>query len=169
VPSEGAAVRHGDEIARVADLSAFRVEATVSDIHGQRLSPGQPVEVRSGDVRLRGRVSNVMPTVENGVITMEVALDDKRHPILRHNLRVEVYVVTASEKNALRVKRGQFLNVDGVHMVFALRDDKAFRTPVQFGLKNYEYYQVLEGLSEGDEVIISDMSDHEHTREVKLK
>jgi HlyD family secretion protein len=169
VPKEGAAVRRGDEIARVADLSAFRVEATVSDVHGERLSPGQPAEVRSGDVKLRGRVSNVMPTVENGVITLEVALENKRHPVLRHNLRVEVYVVTASEKNALRVKRGQFLNVEGIHVVFALRDNKFVRTPVEFGLKNYEYYQILDGLSEGDEVIISDMSDHEHTREVKLK
>ena len=44
-------------------------------------------------------------------------------------------------------------------MVFVLRGDVAVRTPVRFGLKSYEYYQVLDGLAEGDEVILSDMSD----------
>ena len=114
-------------------------------------------------------MANVRPKVENGVITVEVTLENKRHPILRHNLRVEVYVVTASTQNALLVERGQFPIVEGVPMVFALRGDKAIRTPVQFGLKNYEYYEVLEGLAEGDEVIVSDMSDYKHIREVRLK
>lgn len=169
VRSEGTAVRRGDEIARVADLSAFRVEVTVSDIHGERMAPGLPVLVRSGDTTLHGRVANVLPMVENGVITMEVTLEEKRHPVLRQNLRVEVFVVTAREENALRVCRGQFLNVDGTPAVFVVRGDKAERTEVRFGLKNFEYYQILEGLHEGDEIILSDMEDHQHTREVKIR
>jgi HlyD family secretion protein len=169
VPSEGAAVRRGDEIARIADLSSFRVEATVPDVHGQRLSAGLPAEVRSGDTRLRGTVSNVRPMVENGVITLEIALDERRHPVLRHNLRVEVFVITASEKNTLRVRRGQFLSINGDNMVFVVRGEKVVRVPVEFGLKNYEYYQVVDGLSEGDEIIVSDMSDHENRTEVRIK
>jgi hypothetical protein len=47
-----------------------------------------PIEVRSGDTRLRGSVSSVRPMVENGVITLEVALEEKQHPVLRHNLRM---------------------------------------------------------------------------------
>lgn len=169
VPSEGAAVRRGDEIARIADLSSFRVEATVPDVHGQRLSAGMPVEVRNGDTRIRGTVSNVRPMVENGVITLEIALDDRRHPVLRHNLRVEVFVITASEKDTLRLRRGQFLSVNGENMVFVVRGEKVVRVPVEFGLKNYEYYQIVGGLNEGDEVIISDMSDHENRTEVRIK
>jgi len=169
VASEGVALHRGDEIARVADLTAFRVEATVSDVHGQHLAPGLPAVIRSGDTSLRGRVSNVRPTVENGVITMEISLEDKRHAVLRHNLRVEVYVVTASENNTLRIKRGRFLTVDGAPVVFVARDGRAHRTEVEFGLKSYEYYQVLEGLAEGDEVILTSMEDHVHSREVKIK
>lgn len=169
VASEGVALHRGDEIARVADLTAFRVEATVSDVHGQHLTPGLPAVIRSGDTSLRGRVSSVRPTVENGVITMEIALEDKHHPMLRHNLRVEVYVVTASEENTLRVRRGQFSTVDGVPVVFVARDGRAVRTEVRFGLKNFDYYQVLEGLAEGDEVILSSMDDHLRAREVKLR
>ncbi len=168
-PSEGLSVRRGDELARVADLTAFRVEATVSDVHGSRIAPGLPTTLRAGETELRGVVMNVLPTVENGAIKMDVALDEKRHPVLRHNLRVDVYIVTDRVEDALYIKRGSFLNLDGDRAVFVVRGDKAVRTLVEFGLTNFDYYQVLQGLSEGDQVILSDMSHHTHVKEVRLR
>lgn len=169
VPSEGMAVRRGDELARVTDLSAFRVEATISDIHAARVAPGLPVIVRSGKNRVGGRVRIVRPTVQNGIITLEVDLDEATHPILRHNLRVDVYVISDRVEDALRVKRGPYMTPDGTHAVFVLRGDRAVRTPVEFGLTNIDCYQVLDGLEEGDEVIVSDMSKYVHVREVLLR
>jgi len=169
VASEGTAVRRGDEIARVADLSAFRVEATVSDVHAGRVSPGLPVIVRSGDLLLDGRVASVRPTVENGVVTMEVDLDEPRHDGLRHNLRVDVFIITERVADALRIRRGAFLNIEGRRAVFVVHGDRAQRTPVTFGITNFETYQITSGLEEGDEVILSDMGRHLHAREVRLK
>jgi HlyD family secretion protein len=169
VPREGMAVHRGDELARIADLSRFRVEATISDIHASRLTEGLPVVVESSDQRLGGHVAQVRPTVENGIITLDIALDDSSHPVLRHNLRVDVYVVTERAGDSLRLKRGPFMTPDGTHAVFVVRGDVAVRTPVRFGITNVDYYQVLEGLSEGDEVIISDMSDLVHATEVSLR
>jgi HlyD family secretion protein len=65
VTEEGALVRRGDVIARIADLSAFRVEASVADIHAGRIRPGLPVHVRLDDLTIDGQVSEVYPTVEN--------------------------------------------------------------------------------------------------------
>jgi len=169
VPSEGMAVRRGDELARVADLSAFRVEATVSDVHASSLAPGLPVIVESGEHRLTGSISAVHPTVENGIVTFEIALDESTHPALRHNLRVDVYVVTARAPDTLRVKRGPYMTPEGTHAVFVVRGDSAIRTEVEFGLVNFDFYQVLAGLAEGDEVIVSDMSRFTHVREVRLR
>ncbi len=169
VPREGTSVRRGDPLARVADLSAFRVEATVSDIHAARIAPGLVAIVRSGDDRLEGRVTGVRPTVENGILTLEVALDDKSNPVLRPNLRVDVFLVTTREEDSLRLRRGDYLTVDGSPAVFVIRGDTAVRTPVRFGISSIDYYQILEGLAEGDEVIVSDMSDKMHVKEVKLK
>jgi HlyD family secretion protein len=169
VPREGAAVRRGEELARIADLSAFRVEATVSDVHADRIAAGQEVFVRSGDHRIEGSVTRVRPTVENGSVTLEVALDESSHPALRHNLRVEVFLVTDRESDALRVRRGTYLMRDGTHAAFVIRGETAVRTPVRFGITNIDYYQVLDGLDEGDEVIVSDMSDRMHLKEVRLR
>lgn len=169
VASEGAAIRCGDEIARVADLSSFRVDATVADIHAPRLAPAQRVIVETGDLELDGEISRVHPTVENGLIAFEVALAEPNHPRLRHNLRVDVYVVTEEKDDAIRVRRGAYTMANGTNAVFVIRDGTAFRTPVRFGITNFETYEVLAGLDPGNEVIISDMSDYMHAKEVKLR
>jgi HlyD family secretion protein len=169
VPSEGMAVRRGDELARVADLSTFRVEASASDVHAARIRPGLPVTVETGDLRLGGSVAGVRPMVENGVITLDVTLDESSHEALRQNLRVDVRIVADRVKDSLRVPRGPYMTPEGTHAVFVIRGDRAVRTPVRFGITNIDYYQVLDGLAEGDEVIVSDMSDHMHVTEVKLQ
>ena len=169
VTGEGAAAAEGETIARVADLSAYRVDATLSDVLARRLTVGLPAVVRSGESRLPGRVHKILPTVQNGIVTFEVILDEPNHPILRPNLRVDVHAVTEQRMNALCLRRGPLLNVDGRDWVFVVRGEQAVRTPVTIGLTNFELYEITEGLAEGDEVIISDMSDYRNAKEVKLR
>jgi HlyD family secretion protein len=169
VTSEGATVRSGEPVARVADLSAYRVDATLSDVLARRLTVGLPAVVRSGETRLPGRVRKVLPTVQNGIVTFEVHLDEPDHPILRPNLRVDVHAVTERRSDALCVRRGPLLNVDGSDWVFVVHGEKAVRTPVTIGLSNFEMYEITSGLAEGDEVIISDMSDYRNAKEVRIR
>lgn len=169
LPQEGTAVTEGEAVARVADLSAFRVDASVGDVHATRLTEGMPVTVRVGEEYLPGQVSTVHPTVENGVVTFEVELARPDHPGLRHNLRVDVHPITDSVPQAIRVRRGAYVNVDGVPHVFVVHDDVAVRTPVEFGVHSYEMSQVLSGLQPGEEVILSDMSAHRSAREVRIR
>jgi HlyD family secretion protein len=167
--SEGVAASEGETVARVADLSAYRVDAVLSDVLARRLTVGLPAVVRSGDTRLPGRVHKILPTVQNGIVTFEVVLDEPNHPVLRPNLRVDVHSVTEQRTDTLRLRRGPLLNVDGRDWVFVVRDEQAIRTPVTIGLSNFEYYEITGGLAEGDEVIISDMSDYRNAKEVKLR
>lgn len=169
VASEGTAAAEGEAVARVADLSAYRVDATLSDVLARRLTVGLPAVVRSGDTRLAGRVHKILPTVQNGIVTFEVHLDEPDHSILRPNLRVDVHAVTEQRTDALCLRRGPLLSVDGRDHVFVVRGDKAVRTPVTIGLSNFELYEITDGLAEGDEVIISDMSDYRKSKEVKLR
>lgn len=169
VANEGVAVAEGEPVARVADVSTYRVEATLSDVLARRLTAGLPAVVRSGDARLTGHVHKVLPTVKNGVVTFEVQLDQPDHAILRPNLRVDVHAVTEQRTGTLRLRRGPLLNVDGRDCVFVVRGGRAVRTPVTVGLSNFEVYEITGGLSEGDEVIVSDMSDLRNAKEVNIR
>lgn len=169
VPREGAMVPRGEVIARIADLDSFRVEATVSDIHSARLHAGQTVRVVLDGQPLTGRLAAIDPTIENGAVKFHVDLDDARNPKLRNNLRVDVLVVTAARTSTLRLRKGPFAQGEGSERVFVVQGDHAVRRPVRFGLSGYEYFEVLDGLDEGEEVILSNMQDYQHLEQVNLK
>jgi len=166
---EGALVRKGDVVARVADLTAFRVEATTSDVNASRILPGQPVSVRLDTLVTTGRVSVVEPQMQNGALRFEVALDEPDATWLRSNLRVDVQVITDRKPRVLRVARGPFAQGGGAQQVFVLRNDRAYRTPVRLGVSNFDWFEVVEGLAAGDEIIASDMRDYESAPELRVK
>lgn len=170
-PEEGATIYKGQAIARMADLSSFCVKATVSDIHATRLAIDLPVRVKVNDDHyLQGHITRIQPTIENGVVNLEIGLENKSSPLLRSNLQVDAYIVTARKNNVFRIKKGPFINGgEGVHDVFVIRDGVALKTPVHIGISSFESYEVAEGLVQGDEVIISDMRDYEHLQKVKVK
>jgi len=166
---EGVAVARGDELARVADLSTFKVEATLSDVHAARIRAGQPVTVRAGELSLPGLVAKVHPNVENGIVRLEVTLKQPDHPSLRPNLRVDVHVSSERREGTLTVRRGSVLAVENGHALFRVRGNHAERRNVTLGITNFERTEVLQGLDEGDEVILSDMSDHANRKEIRIR
>jgi HlyD family secretion protein len=169
VNEEGATVQTGTVLARIADLNSFRVDATVSDIHAAKLSAGLPVSIKINDEYLQGSVANIQPTIKDGIITAVIALKDKASALLKSNLRVDVLIITDRKDKVLRIKKGPAINAEGLREVFVIRGDTAVKTPVKIGLASFDDYEVLDGLIEGDEVIISDMTDYQHLKEAKLK
>jgi HlyD family secretion protein len=169
VTQEGVAIRKGDPVARVADLTSFRVEATVSDVQLPRLSVGQPVSVRLSDGALEGTLASINPTITNGLVTVSIALRERSNPALRPNLRVDALIVTDRKPQALRIRRGPFATGEGTQDVFVLRGDRAVRAPVTFGLASFDHFEVVAGLNAGDEVVISDMREYRALPEVRIR
>ena len=60
------------------------------------------------DDTLEGTVAAVLPTIQNGAMTLQVALKDPSSALLRSNLRVDVGIVTASKPRVVRIRRGPF-------------------------------------------------------------
>jgi HlyD family secretion protein len=166
---EGVAIRKGDVLARLADLSSFRVEATLSDVHAKDVTVGLPVAVKVGETTLDGTVSNVLPTIKNGIMTVQVTLREKSNQLLRSNLRVDTFIVTGRRARALRLKRGPFADGAGPMDAFVVRGDRAVRTRLELGISSFEEFEVVKGLVPGDEVIVSDMKDYLHLTEVRIR
>ena len=166
VPQEGATVGRGEVLARVADLTRFRIEGQVSDIHASRLAPGMEAVVSVGEKQSRGTIVSVDPTVRNGVVTFLV--DPTGSGLeLRNNLRVDVHVIVDERPEAVRLPRGPGITDQRRQAVFVLVDDHATRTPIEVGLTGYDYVEVTRGLQPGDQVIVSDierLSDAEQLR-----
>lgn len=168
IPEAGAMVRRGDVLARIADLSAYRVVATISDIHASRLAAGMRTRVKLDDVTIGGTIESVDPRIENGVVRFYVTLDQPGHANLRNNLRADVFVVAGTRNGTLVVRRGSLGRTDPNH-AFIVRGDSIVRTPVRFGLGGDETIEILDGANEGDQLVISDMNEYRDMETLKLK
>jgi HlyD family secretion protein len=169
IAQEGALVRRGDIIARIADLTSYRVSASVSDVHAAHIHAGLPVIVKANDVDLAGEVGEILPAVDAGTISFNVSLRDRSHASLRPSLRVDVLVVTDRKPRALRVRRGSFADGNGAHEVFVVRGNRAERTSIRLGLASFDEVEITAGLHEGDEILISDMREYLHLKEIALR
>lgn len=169
VQEAGTTIRRGDVVARIADLSSFRVTATISDMHAASLAPGQRVRVKLDDeTSLDGTISGIDPQIANGAARFEVRLDQPSHPRLRNNVRVDVFVISGRHDNVLRVRRGS-LGGSESEDVFVLRGDELVRAQVRWGLAGEEALEVRDGLREGEQVVINNMSDYAGVKKLRLK
>jgi HlyD family secretion protein len=169
VPEEGATVRRGDVLARVADLGSFRIEATVSDLHAAQLAAGLPVRVRIDGQNLPGHVANVQPAIENGTVHFTVDLADPGAPRLRDHLRVDVFVLATEKKGVLRLAKGPYARDGAAERVFVVQGDRAVRREVRFGAEGEDCFEVLSGLAPGEEVIVSDLKDYMDLTHIRLR
>jgi HlyD family secretion protein len=169
VTDSGSTIRRGDIVARLADLSSFAVDASISDLHASELAAGMPVDVRiDDDTTLPGTISSIEPRIENGAVKFHVALDDRSNRKLRNNVRVDVYPITSRRANVLRVRRGA-LGATQREDVYVVRGSELVRTSVQWGLAGQQYMEPLSGLAAGDEVVISNMNDYAGVKTLRLK
>ncbi|KAB7728095.1 HlyD family efflux transporter periplasmic adaptor subunit [Rudanella paleaurantiibacter] len=165
----GSAVNEGEMLVKVADLGSFRVEASCSDTYADQLRTGLPVIVRINGVDLRGLITQIKPSVQNGTVKFAVALDDNRHASLRPNQKVEVFVVTSRSPQAIRVANGPAFKGKRKQFVFVLGTDNiAHRREVEIGLTNFDWVEIKTGLQPGERVILTDMSEYEHVEQLTI-
>jgi len=164
----GTAVNEGEMLARLADLGSFRIEGSCSDVYADQLKVGLPVIVRINETDLRGMVTQIKPSVENGIMQFSVQLDDNRNAALRPNMKVEVFIVTRRVEKAVRVMNGPAFNGKRKTYVFVLENGVGKRREVETGLSSFDFVEIKSGLQPGEKVIVSDLSQFEHLNEIRI-
>ncbi len=166
----GQQVNEGQQIAIVSDLSHFKVDGEIADAYGDNISVGSRAVVRIGGKNYDGTVVNLTPLSKNGVLEFSVRLDDDGNPRLRSGLKSEIYVLCDVRENVLRIRNGAYYKGPGSYQLFVVEDDsKLVRRTVRLGSANYDYVEVVDGLSAGEEVVTGDMSRFGNSRTITLK
>ncbi|HEX8377133.1 MAG TPA: HlyD family efflux transporter periplasmic adaptor subunit [Pedobacter sp.] len=165
----GAEVNEGEELVRIADLSSFKVEATISDTYAGEVKAGRTAIVRINNNDLRGRITNVQPAVENGTVKFSIALDVKNSKLLRSNLKADVFVITSYKDKVIRVKNGAAFNGSEEQKVFVLDGKEAVSRKVKIGESNSDFIQIVSGIKAGEKVITSDMQEFIHLTKIQIK
>ncbi|HOP06698.1 MAG TPA: efflux RND transporter periplasmic adaptor subunit [candidate division Zixibacteria bacterium] len=165
----GAHVAAGEAVARVADLTRYKVEGQVSDIHVDKLCVGGPAVIRIGNKEsIPGIITAVRPSVEGGLVRFDVVPEQPHHPSLRPNLRTDLYVITSYKKGVIRVKNGSFYHGRVDQKLFVIEGDRAVRHSVDIGVSNYDWVELIGDIKPGQEVIVSDMSEYEQNESIRI-
>lgn len=165
----GTRVNEGEALARIADLSSYKVQASIADVHLNSLQAGQQARVKIGDSSLKGTVVNIQPAVQNNLVSFDLQLEDGNNHLLRPNMKVDVFIITQSKPRVLLVKNGPAFKGAATVELFVVQGKKAFRKTIQTGLSNFDFIQLIGDIKEGDRVIISDMSNFKNASEITIK
>lgn len=165
----GAAVTQGEALARIADLSGFKVSGSISDNFMSELHTGMTAIIRINETQMRGTVSNIYPSVQNGIVTFDIRLDEQTNKLLRPNLKVDVYLVTSGKSNVMRVANGAAFKGASVQDIFVVNNGKAERRTVHTGMTNFDFVEIKDNVKPGDVIITSDMSNYKNAKEITIR
>lgn len=165
----GASIHEGDAIARIADLGSFKVQGSISDTYLDQLHNGMVAIIRINETLLRGKVINIQPSIQNAILSFDIQLDERNNILLRPNMRAEVFLVTSSKINTLRVVNGPAFKGGPTQDIFVVQNDKAIRRTVNIGLSNFDYVEIKNNVKAGEIIVTSDMSDYKNAEEITIK
>jgi HlyD family secretion protein len=171
VPVEvGAQVQPGANLARVADPTRLKAEIQVAETQAKDILIGQGAEIDTRNGIASGKVSRVAPSVQNGTVTVDVALPADLPKGSRPDLSVDGIVELERLDDVVFVGRPAFGQEHSVANIFRIEPDgsHASRTPVQLGRSSVNTIEIVKGLSPGDQVILSDMSQWDSNDRIRL-
>jgi HlyD family secretion protein len=171
VPVEvGAQVQPGTNLARVADPTRLKAEIEVAETQAKDVVIGQSAEIDTRNGVDSGRVSRVAPSVQNGTVTVEIALPGELPHGARPDLSVDGVVELEHLNDVVYVGRPAFGQEHTQATIFRLDEDGSYatRTAVMLGRSSVNTIEIVKGLEPGDRVILSDMSQWDSHDRIRL-
>jgi HlyD family secretion protein len=166
--NERGTVPENAAVITVVDLSAFEVEFQVPETYADDLRLGMDAEITYGANKYPSTVSAVSPEVKQGQVTGRLRFSGDVPKGLRQNQRLSSRIVLEQRDDVLKVQRGPFLDSGGGRVAYVLHDNIATRTPIQTGSTSISEVEILQGLSPGDRIIISNLGEFERVQNVRL-
>lgn len=172
VPVEvGQRVGPGQNLARVADPGRLKAEVRVAETQARDIEIGQPAQIDTRNGIVAGRVSRKDPAAINGTVTIDVALDGALPRGAVPDVSVDGTIELERLDNVLFIGRPAFGQEQSTIALFKVADaaGNADRVQVGVGRSSVNKIEVTSGLSVGDEVVLSDMSQWDAVDRVRLR
>jgi HlyD family secretion protein len=166
----GQHVTVGTSVAEVVQPDKLKAALNIAETQAHDIQLDQPAEIDTHNGIVQGRVTRIDPSVLNGTRVVDVTLDGALPPGAVPQLSVDGVIDLDRMKDVLYVGRPAFGNPNSTISLFKLDPDGkgAVRVPVKVGRASVNEIQILDGLHEGDTVILSDMSRYDNIDRIRL-
>lgn len=161
----------GTPVARVADPTRLKAEIKIAETQAKDIQLGQPAEIDTRNGVVAGAVTRIDPAVQNGTVTVDVALTGALPQGARPDLSVDGTIQLERLENVLYVGRPVQGQADSTLGLFKVMADgrEAVRVPVKLGRCSVSTVEILSGLQAGEKVVLSDMSQWDAVNRVRLE
>lgn len=157
----GQQVAAGERVAAIADLTSFKIDATIGESNGKFVMPGGKAVVRIARTNYPGRITAVSPVSRNSAVEFTISLDDAEAAArLRPGLSAEVFVLRDVREDVVRIPLGPYYSLGpGEYELFVESEPgRIERRKVRLGEANYDFVEVVGGILPGERVVINDVS-----------
>jgi HlyD family secretion protein len=164
-----AAVAPNQALITVVDLTALEVEVEIPQSYADDLGIGMNTEISYGGQRYAGALSALSPQVVNNQVIGRVRFTGDPPEGLRQSQRVQARIIIDELSNVLKLRRGSFTDAAGGRVAYVVENqDLARRVPIRLGARSISEIQIIEGLNEGQQVIISGIADFGSAETVRI-
>ena len=166
----GQQVTPGTNLARIVNPTRLKAEVKIPETQAKDVQIGQPASIDTRNGIAAGRVTRIDPSVQNGTVTVDVALDGPLPSGARPDLSVDGTIELEHLDNVVYVGRPAFGQDQTAISLFRLQPGGiATRVQVKLGRSSVNSVEVMSGLNPGDQVILSDMSAWEQFDRIRLQ
>jgi HlyD family secretion protein len=166
----GEYVTPGTVLAKVVQPQHLKAELKIAETQAKDVQIGQAASIDTHNGIISGHVTRIDPSVQNGTVTVDVALDGTLPQGARPDLSVDGTIDLEKMENVLYVGRPAFGQEQSTVGMFRLEPDgvTAVRVQVKLGRSSVNTVEILQGLNTGDQVILSDMSRWDNFDRIRL-
>lgn len=155
--AEGAWANENEPVVSVVDQTGFEVEAQVPESYSDDLAPNMAAEVRLGARTVAARLAGISPEVRDNQVTVRLRFAGEVPAGLRQNQRLTTRILLEERTGVLRVARGQFLESGAGRVAYVIKDGVARRVPIDIGARSLNAVEIVDGVREGDELVVSSL------------
>ncbi|HEX3583038.1 MAG TPA: efflux RND transporter periplasmic adaptor subunit [Thermoanaerobaculia bacterium] len=163
------AVAPNQAVLSVVNLSTLELQITLPEEYANEASVGTPAAITFNGRTYPGKVIRISPEVVNSELPAAVAFDGEKPAGLRQNQRLTTRLTFESKQNVLKVQRGGFLEAEGGRACYVVEGKMATRREIKTGATSIGEVEILNGLKEGDTIVVSDTTPFQHATNVMLR
>lgn len=167
----GQSKNKGERLGQLDVIGGFKVRVDIDEHYISRIFIDQTGLTTLAGKDYKLKIKKVYTQVSNGRFQVDMEFDGAVPEGIRRGQTLQIRIALSDETEAILVNKGGFYQQTGGNWIFKLNDNGsiAYKTDIQLGRQNPDYYEVLQGLKPGDKVVTSSYENYGKMQELVLK
>jgi len=167
-PVLGKTFQAGESIGKIDSKKGYKLAAEVDEFYLEKIREGLKGQVEFKGNVLEVIVTKVIPEVKGGRFTVELAFTSKETITLQDGLSFGVKLILSEKNKILVLPKGAFNQETAGKWIFVVKGNKGEKRAIKLGRENPSYYEILDGLKEGESVVTSSYTDYKDIEELSI-